>query len=785
MFYCRMLIGNIVMENILKRLENKKKSGDGYTARCPAHKDKHNSLSISKKDDRILLHCHAGCSTEIVVAKLGLMMSDLFLNGNGKAKKNDIVFDKPNIKSFKDIPEKQYGGFTLSKKYEYHDETGTLQYVVVRYQKGIEKKFLPFTPIEDGWISKCDSKILYRLPQLVSTKDEEATIFICEGEKDVDTMIDRGLIATTNPFGASTWKDSFNAYFTNRNIVLLPDNDIAGYKHMESIAKQLSGIAKSIKIVKLPVEQTKEDVTDFFTKYNGTAEQLNILTAETEEYKTSSIENSINDLNLPFCFWFEHRNSKKSEPELKIDIDALIEFLIKEGIRIMTLDSDGLTRILIQINDNVVSRIDEGLIRNKITNKYLKMLPENISDNFTRNDLRRILRRGINNYIEKNKLDSLPIENVQWIEDTPTSSFYFFSNGFVEVSKDGITLKPYSEMKGCIWKSQIINHKFEIVESSKLNDFSFVKFTRNICTPFNTPKKVDESRYFALKCTIGYLLHRYIDVSAIFSVIFTENNLNDEPEGRTGKTLLVKQAVGKLRNVTLIDGRSTNFQTNEFAFQQCDMDTQIILIDDCKSNLDFEWFFSKITGETEINKKKKQSFIIHSKYCFTTNYGIKGYSGSNLARRFDMELFPYYSKEFSPRDEFGESFFSGWDNNQWKLFYNYMLNCVSEYFKNGCSIPSYKSETISERKLISETNADFIAFADLLPRNQFISSVETYNNYIEFSNENPKLFSKNILGKWIKSYCKSRNIEYTSIVVKENGKPVRKHYLKEEDKIDY
>src|ERR1700733_3375146 len=51
----------------------------GWTAQCPAHDDRNASLSLGAGDDeRALLHCHAGCSTEEIVAALGLELRDLF-----------------------------------------------------------------------------------------------------------------------------------------------------------------------------------------------------------------------------------------------------------------------------------------------------------------------------------------------------------------------------------------------------------------------------------------------------------------------------------------------------------------------------------------------------------------------------------------------------------------------------------------------------------------------------------------------------------------------------------
>lgn len=68
-----------MMDNILQHLDKVKKTGKGYQARCPAHEDKGPSLSLREGDDsRVLLHCHAGCSTAAVVAAMGLSMSDLF-----------------------------------------------------------------------------------------------------------------------------------------------------------------------------------------------------------------------------------------------------------------------------------------------------------------------------------------------------------------------------------------------------------------------------------------------------------------------------------------------------------------------------------------------------------------------------------------------------------------------------------------------------------------------------------------------------------------------------------
>jgi hypothetical protein len=69
---------NDVIAELLARLKGVKESSAGWVALCPAHNDQNASLSIGiGDDDRILLHCHAGCKIEAVVAALGLKMADL------------------------------------------------------------------------------------------------------------------------------------------------------------------------------------------------------------------------------------------------------------------------------------------------------------------------------------------------------------------------------------------------------------------------------------------------------------------------------------------------------------------------------------------------------------------------------------------------------------------------------------------------------------------------------------------------------------------------------------
>jgi len=75
---------NEKLQLFLKRLDRVKKQSDtSFTALCPAHDDKKPSLSIKLEQDKILLHCHAGCTKENILSALNLEIKDLF-SGNGR-----------------------------------------------------------------------------------------------------------------------------------------------------------------------------------------------------------------------------------------------------------------------------------------------------------------------------------------------------------------------------------------------------------------------------------------------------------------------------------------------------------------------------------------------------------------------------------------------------------------------------------------------------------------------------------------------------------------------------
>ncbi len=64
---------------LLEKLDKVRPSGaDSWMACCPAHDDKTPSLQITQANDRVLIHCHAGCGGNEVLEAVGLDFSVLY-----------------------------------------------------------------------------------------------------------------------------------------------------------------------------------------------------------------------------------------------------------------------------------------------------------------------------------------------------------------------------------------------------------------------------------------------------------------------------------------------------------------------------------------------------------------------------------------------------------------------------------------------------------------------------------------------------------------------------------
>ena len=253
----------MTLSDILTRFANVKGSAGQFTARCPTHDDKQNSLSISEGEKGIVMFCHAGCATEDIVAAVGLHMEELF-----------------NEKKFP--PADRSGKREIEKVYSYVDLAGKLIHQTIRYKGKAFSQRRPDPNNHGKYIYnlKDITPILYNLSAIAEAETAGKPLYIVEGEKDADNLINLGFPATTSPMGAGKWKDSFSDYLIGADVMIVPDNDEAGKNHAEVVAKSLQGKAKSISICDLakalPNFPDHGDVSDFINMVDASERETRL-----------------------------------------------------------------------------------------------------------------------------------------------------------------------------------------------------------------------------------------------------------------------------------------------------------------------------------------------------------------------------------------------------------------------------------------------------------------------------------------------------------------------------
>jgi hypothetical protein len=259
------------VENLRSKLKRVKTTAKGFTARCPAHDDQTPSLSVNEGDDgRALVKCHAGCTTEAVMAAVGLEMRDLMpmagrltpghISKKNAAKPHGVAF--PTAKAAVAKLVKQHGKYT--GRWTYQDAAGEPVGVVLRWNLAEGKKTIrPVSRFPDGWRIEAmpEPRPLYRLPDVLKA---DRTL-VTEGELCADEFQMLGFTATTSVGGCGAAGKTNWQPLAGKEVWILPDNDAAGRKYASEVANILAGLspAARVKVVELPGLPDAGDIVDW------------------------------------------------------------------------------------------------------------------------------------------------------------------------------------------------------------------------------------------------------------------------------------------------------------------------------------------------------------------------------------------------------------------------------------------------------------------------------------------------------------------------------------------
>lgn len=507
------------------------------------------------------------------------------------------------------------------------------------------------------------------------------------------------------------------------------------------LACQTFGHAEIIQTVRSAYKRAAMNPKKFFEDYtkkskiekklkegneiNAIAKELNI-----DEQSVKDVKQNIE--NISHVFWEVKKT--KSGKFIKIISHAYNNFLTVNGFN-KYYPEKAESPVFVRIVENKVKIVSTDQIKDFVLN-WLKEKNEIEIWDFMAEFPR---------YFSENYLNYLNPIFLQMIQDTKDEGYIPYSNGILRVTKNKKELLDYLYVENYIWENQIIQRDY-LEKSNFKNDFQDMvsKVTNE-----------DANRTLALECTIGYLIHAYKDKTHQKAIIFNDENIDDNPNGGSGKSLMVT-ALSKFRNVVKIDGKQFNPAKSDFVYQRINLDTQILAFDDVKRNFDLEQLFAIITEGVTVNKKNKDEIFIpferSPKVVITTNYVIAGAGESHDRRRHEIEFHQFFNRNNSPLKVYNKLLFDQWSSQDWVNFDNYMVNCLQKYLVNGLvASPSINIET---KRFISSTSKEFFDFMNdgFIEPNKPIYNSNAINLFIKENKALKDLDTRKFI-KWMDSYC--------------------------------
>lgn len=247
------------INEILQRLQGVKGGSGQWSARCPAHDDRQNSLSVAVGDDRrILLRCHAGCSVDAIAGALGLSVKDLFEDkpqGQGKSQIEAVYTYPTGAQKLR----------KTNKSFSWRRPDG----------KG-------------GWIYNRQG-----VPHRLYVAGELAgVVFVCEGEKDADNLHRLGYDAASGEDGAGPgkWRAEYTEQLRGLHVCVFCDNDNVGRAYAAETCNALHGAAASVRLLDpfkvWPGIPEHGDVSDLIAKFGSerACELIGELSMNTQEW---------------------------------------------------------------------------------------------------------------------------------------------------------------------------------------------------------------------------------------------------------------------------------------------------------------------------------------------------------------------------------------------------------------------------------------------------------------------------------------------------------------------
>jgi hypothetical protein len=626
-----------------------------------------------------------------------------------------------------------------------------------------------------------------------------------------------------------------------KEVIYIPDLDITGVKQgvelgLKFLDIKLLWLPQSIRSYRDKRGNPRKDFKDFVEIY-----------AREENNAFNATFNKLIQNALPMQFWTEYPQ-KNGPVKYNLSNTRLYHFLSNLGFG--RYESEN---------------FKDGFIYIRKEGSIVRILEPYKIENFVHTFLEeRGMSPELRDYVYKSpqlsdrSLSKLPKLEIDFTDADRDSQYWFFAKKVWQITGEEITEFKQGEVNKYVWEDKIIDFPIEkeadhfkifkdasgnwdievliqdnwffnyLINTSrvhwrkeleeafegkpeKLAREYFEKHHFDIAGPNLNEHEILEQKLHLINkiYSIGYLLHKYKNYNKPWAVFAMDNKVSDigESHGGTGKSLCYSFLNKIMKRRVYLKGRDPKLTQNDFIYHEVSEDTDYILIDDATQYLNFEFFFSEITGSLKVNPKNGSPFEIpfekSPKFCFTSNFALRNVDPSTARRLLITVFSDYYHSNDDDEykqvrkvsDDFGgKNLFTDFDQTQYNRYYNFCAQCISFFLRCEEKF-NPPMDNVTKRTLQAEMGDAFMGWAE-----GFFASVKednsfTYlNDYVskEFAFEefmkstSLKKWTPNKFKKALKAFClwngwvfnpKEHHNNGSRIIKSINGKSVEAFYI--------
>ena len=658
---------------------------------------------------------------------------------------------------------------------------------------------------------------------------------ICSGERDAVNCLANGyyplwLNSETAPFTEQMYKDVMKCVETLYNI---PDKDDTGIRRGRELAFKYIDIRTAF----LP---------DWLSDYRDNRGRPRKDLRDYVELRSSKHDfEALLKTAMPVRFW--ETTMTENGSRLEVNTAYFIHFLSMSGFGRL---EDTLSReeYLVKVDGTMVRKVTAKDIRQYVI-AWLRERHEDV----------KVLNLILNsNRTKGTTMEDLPLLNLSFSTCESDRQFVYFKNLCVEVTADKFSEHKANDMDRYVWEDNISqvhyrrtapafdfrresedmwsicptnikSHYFRYLinasriywreeleqratenaeENARYNEAN--KF--NICGPrLNYEEQQEQMQNLAAKLfAIGYLLHRHKDQARAWALWIMEDKISNDGEssGGSGKSFMIK-FLENIKKILFLGGKNKKLTENQFIFQNVTESTDIIWVDDADQHFDFTFFYDKITGSLETNKKHVDSnvmdFTKSPKFAFTSNFPPPNKDSATLRRLLFVVFSDYYHQKTDDNDyresrriyddfnlELGGEHYT---NEMWNDDVNFMLDCIQFYLKVSKEVVKITPpmDRIKDRISIQIMGNQFRQWAEVYFHknsenvNTYISKNDTFNAFLRESNV--KGWTTNKFSKAIREFCSQcdwvTELNPVELVNDNKGRIIRKNFMGKSEEFYY